>query len=288
MNLFRPGSHGTELSCDIHETEAGTHILEEMTRLDIQSIIRQKLDDIEQQENVKILHAVESGSRSWGFASPDSDYDVRFIYVRPREYYLRLDRTPDVIEWQLDETLDINGWDLKKALILLHQSNPTVFEWKHSPIIYRTTPLWTQISPQIDSCFIEKKGLYHYLHMAKTNYRGYLRGETVRLKKYFYVLRPVMAAYWILERHSPPPMLFSELKAAMLTPELHPVVDRLLALKTETPEMGEGIPIPELNAYLDRSIAEIEVLAGQTKGSRGADWALLNRLFLSAVPGSDI
>ena len=79
-------------------------------------------------ENVKILHCVESGSRAWGFASPDSDYDVRFIYIRPKEYYLRLEKTRDVIEWQLDDTLDINGWDIQKMLRLLHKSNPTVFE----------------------------------------------------------------------------------------------------------------------------------------------------------------
>lgn len=73
--------------------------------------IEEKLTEIEKAENIKILHCVESGSRAWGFPSPDSDYDVRFIYIRPREHYLRLDRTRDVIEWQLDETLDINGWD---------------------------------------------------------------------------------------------------------------------------------------------------------------------------------
>ncbi|MGN0768989.1 MAG: DNA polymerase beta superfamily protein, partial [Christensenellales bacterium] len=81
--------------------------------------INAKLDEIEKKENVRILHCVESGSRAWGFASPDSDYDVRFIYVREKEFYLRLDKTRDVIEWQLDETLDISGWDLKKALVLL-------------------------------------------------------------------------------------------------------------------------------------------------------------------------
>lgn len=91
----------------------------------INSIIQQKLTEIEEKENIKILHCVESGSRAWGFASPDSDYDVRFIYVRKRDFYLKLEKTRDVIEWQLDETLDINGWDLQKALRLLYKSNPT-------------------------------------------------------------------------------------------------------------------------------------------------------------------
>ena len=82
----------------------------------MKDLILQKLVEIEKEENIRILHAVESGSRAWGFASPDSDYDVRFIYVRPKEFYLRLDKTRDVIEWQLDDTLDINGWDISKAL----------------------------------------------------------------------------------------------------------------------------------------------------------------------------
>lgn len=100
-------------------------------------IIKDKIQEIEKKENVRVLRCVESGSRAWGFASPDSDYDVRFIYVRPKEYYLRLEKKRDVIEWQLDETLDINGWDIQKALRLLHKSNPTLFEWNSSPIIYK-------------------------------------------------------------------------------------------------------------------------------------------------------
>lgn len=97
-------------------------------------IIQKNLDEIEKAEHVRIIHCVESGSRAWGFASPDSDYDVRFIYVRPKEYYLKLEKTKDVIEWQLDDTLDINGWDIQKALRLLHKSNPTLFEGMLHPL----------------------------------------------------------------------------------------------------------------------------------------------------------
>ena len=105
----------------------------------MKDIILRELKKIEEQENVKIIMAIESGSRAWGFASPDSDYDVRFIYVRKEEDYLKLEKTRDVIEWKLDDVLDINGWDIKKALQLLHNSNPTVFEWCASPIIYWET-----------------------------------------------------------------------------------------------------------------------------------------------------
>ena len=106
---------------------------------DIIKDIEQKLLDIEKKENVRILYAVESGSRAWGFASPDSDYDVRFIYIRNKEDYLKLNEPNDFIEWQLDEVFDISGWDIKKALQLLYKSNPTLFEWINSPIVYKET-----------------------------------------------------------------------------------------------------------------------------------------------------
>ena len=154
----------------------------------MKDLINEKLKEIEKREKIKILHCVESGSRAWGFASPDSDYDVRFIYLREKEFYLRLEDTRDVIEWQLDDTLDINGWDVKKALALLYKSNPTLFEWNLSPIVYKTTDEWQEISKIINEYFVQKSGVYHYLSTAKSNYREYLKGEIVRCKKYFYVL----------------------------------------------------------------------------------------------------
>ena len=245
--------------------------------------IQQKLNEIESQEGVRILHCVESGSRAWGFASPDSDYDVRFIYVRPVEHYLRLDKTRDVIEWQLDDTLDINGWDLQKALRLLHKSNPTLFEWNGSPIVYRTTDAWKQISEVIDKYFLEKAGLYHYLSTARSNYREYLKGETVRLKKYFYVLRPLLACRWILAEKTPPPMLFSTLMDKYLDEAVKPDVQTLLRLKTETPELGEGKRIDRINDYLDQSIEEIEQIIDQLPSDKPRSWESLNSIFLNVV-----
>ena len=245
--------------------------------------IQQKLNEIESQEGVRILHCVESGSRAWGFASPDSDYDVRFIYVRPVEHYLRLDKTRDVIEWQLDDTLDINGWDLQKALRLLHKSNPTLFEWNGSPIVYRTTDAWKQISEVIDKYFLEKAGLYHYLSTARSNYREYLKGETVRLKKYFSVLRPLLACRWILAEKTPPPMLFSTLMDKYLDEAVKPDVQTLLRLKTETPELGEGKRMDRINDYLDQSIEEIEQIIDQLPPDEPRSWESLNSIFLNAV-----
>lgn len=245
-----------------------------------QTIIN-KLSEIEKTQNVRIIHAVESGSRAWGFASPDSDYDVRFIYIRPPEYYLRLEKTADVIEYQLDETLDINGWDLQKALRLLHKSNPTLFEWNNSPVVYKTTPEWQKIRNVIDDYFRSKNGLYHYLSMAKSNYREYLKTDIVKLKKYFYVIRPVLACKWIIDKNSPPPMLFSELCYAELEPDLKPLIDKLIQIKINTPEIGTGNRIDEINQYIDKSIAEIENIISDMPENNNNDWKALDELFIS-------
>lgn len=242
-------------------------------------VIKEKLDEIERRENIKILHCVESGSRAWGFASPDSDYDVRFIYVRPKEFYLRLDKTRDVIEWQLDDTLDINGWDIKKALQLLHKSNPTLFEWNSSPIVYKTTPEWERISAVINSYFVAKQGLYHYLNTARHNYKEFLTGDTVKYKKYFYVLRPLLACKWILAEGTPPPMLFSTLMDKYLDEELKPDVERLLDIKMNTPEIGEGKRFDRVNDYLDRSMGDIEAAITVLPSKHGEGWESLNKLF---------
>lgn len=246
-------------------------------------VIREKLKEIEEHENVKILHCVESGSRAWGFASSDSDYDVRFIYVRPKEYYLRLDKTRDVIEWQLDDTLDINGWDLQKVLRLAHKSNPTVFEWNSSPIIYKTTDKWKEISSVIEKYFVKKTGLYHYLSTAKSNYRKSMKGENVKLKKYFYVLRPLLACKWILAEGTPPPVLFKILTDKYLDESIKPDVETLLKMKVELPEIGEVKRFDRVNEYLDRTIKEVEKVIAEFPDKDTKDWKTLNEIFLKLI-----
>jgi predicted nucleotidyltransferase len=245
--------------------------------------ILNKLNEIEQKEKVKILLAVESGSRAWGFASPDSDYDVRFIYVRPREAYLRLEKQRDVIELPIEGELDINGWDLDKTLRLLRTSNPTLFEWFSSPIVYRETAFADEFRSVMQKYFSSKRGLSHYLSMASSNYRKYLKGDTVKAKKYFYVLRPILACRWILDKGMPPPMLFSELMEAELEPALLPDVNRLLDLKVNAPELKTIPRIESINRYLDRSIEEVRSRIAQLPEDTSHGWEELNRLFLSQL-----
>ena len=245
--------------------------------------IQEQLRRIEEAENIKILFAVESGSRAWGFASPDSDYDVRFIYIRRLEDYLRLNTIRDVIELPIDDALDINGWDLQKTLRLLHKSNPTLFEWFSSPIVYQKTEFADKFRDLMMHYFSSKKTMYHYVSMAEENYREYLKGDLIRAKKYFYVLRPVLACQWILDRGTPPPMLFSELLKAELPVELIDVVNQLLELKMNSPEVKLIKRISEINEYLDESIPRIKRAVRLLEDSLTPDWNELNQLFLQSL-----
>lgn len=242
--------------------------------------IKEQLRRIEDAENIKILLAVESGSRALGFASPDSDYDVRFVYIRSLEDYLRLDAIRDVIELPIDDVLDINGWDLQKTLRLLHKSNPTLFEWFSSPIVYKKTEFSDKFCDLMTHYFSSKKTLYHYVSMAEGNYREYLKGDLVKAKKYFYALRPVLACQWILDRGTPPPILFSELLKTELPVELIDVVNQLLELKMNSPEIKLIKRISEINEYLDESIPRIKSAVRLLDDSYTPDWSELNQLFL--------
>lgn len=245
--------------------------------------IQKLLCEIEEKENCQILLAVESGSRAWGFASPDSDYDVRFLYVRPKESYLRLERVRDVIELPISDLLDINGWDLAKMLRLLHGSNPTVFEWFSSPIVYKTTPFADALMPILQRYFLSRKGLWHYLRMAERNYQEHLCREQVRAKKYFYVLRPILACRWILATGTPPPMLFSELVASQLPAEMLPAVQALLDLKQNASEI-QLIPRNDfLNTYIEQSLTELRQAVESYPREPCRDWTELNQIFLSAL-----
>ena len=249
----------------------------------MREIIINKLKEIEQNENIKILLAVESGSRAWGFASPDSDYDVRFIYVRPTNYYLRLDKTRDVIELPINDKLDINGWDLKKALTLLHNSNPTLFEWISSPIVYHNTGYFDKYRNILNDYFLSKKSLYHYLHMAENNNRLFLNKDIVKLKKYFYVLRPVLACKYIIKHNSPPPILFSKLVETELPDYMQSDVKQLLDVKTNMPEIKEIKRVEKINEYLENEITDIKQILNDLPSEKNKPWDNLNNIFLSAL-----
>lgn len=250
---------------------------------DIINEINEKLDEIERTEGVRVLHAVESGSRAWGFASLDSDYDVRFVYVRPKEDYLRLDEPRDVIEWQLDEVLDINGWDLKKALMQFAKGNATLFEWSGSPIIYRTTDEWTKIKAVSRQYFSEKAAVYHYYGTANSTLQGYLKGDKVRYKKYFYALRPLLAAQYIEKYHTAPPVLFDDILRMDLPEDLRQAIDELLEVKKRTTEGEENWQMPVIREFIESETVRLKEIAYNLKDDHNKDFMALNRIFIETI-----
>ena len=247
------------------------------------SKIKEKLAEIEQRENVKILLAVESGSRAWGFASPDSDYDVRFIYVRPLEEYLKLNEEKDVIEWQLDDVLDINGWDLKKALVQFRKGNATLFEWSNSPIIYQKADEWEAIYETTKTYFSSKAGVYHYYSTAKNTFINYLQGDLVKYKKYFYALRPLLACKYIEVYNCPPPVKFDDLLTLPLSEELRKGIDDLLEIKKVTEEKDLNPQIPVIYDFIEKEIAVQKEIADTMVDDHKKCWDGLNQIFYTTL-----
>ncbi|MCF6401724.1 nucleotidyltransferase domain-containing protein [Chitinophaga filiformis] len=219
-------------------------------------IISEKLLTIEQEKNVKILYACESGSRAWGFASPDSDYDVRFIYVQPADNYLSIEERKDVIELPVNEVLDIGGWDIRKVLQLFLKSNPPLYEWLQSSIVYKEhgsfkSELW-QLAGKY---FSGRAGCHHYISMARNTFEYDLQGEQVRIKKYFYALRPVLAALWIIEKKAVPPITFNELRVLIADKDWNEATDELLERKKVSDEKTMITPVPVLQHWIEETIA---------------------------------
>ncbi|MBB3112019.1 hypothetical protein FHS18_004097 [Paenibacillus phyllosphaerae] len=248
--------------------------------------IQEELQRIEREEGVRIVYACESGSRAWGFPSKDSDYDVRFLYVRPVEWYLSIYERRDVIERPISDLLDFSGWDVRKALGLFRKSNPPLLEWLQSPTVYMEQYGFAdQIRALSPLSFSPKSCMYHYLHMAKGNYRVYLQGEQVKIKKYFYVLRPILACAWIEANGTVPPIAFDELVEAMLSTEaaLYGAVQELLARKKSGEELDLEPRLQVINDYLEDRIAYYEEAAKHQPAVEVDQDEQLDQLFRSAV-----
>lgn len=256
--------------------------MDEQYRLKIEA----ELARMEEEENVRILYACESGSRAWGFPSKDSDYDVRFLYVRPVEWYLSIRERRDVIERPISDRLDMNGWDLRKALALFNKSNPPLLEWLQSPIKYREPfSAAERIRAFSAATFSPKSCMFHYLHMAKGNYREYLQGDSVRVKKYFYVLRPLLACGWIEKYNAMPPTLFEELVENLIPAdsELYAIISRLVVRKRAGDELRTEPRIGRLNDYLERQIAYFGQAANGLETAKGLADEQLDELFRDAL-----
>ena len=201
----------------------------------MRELINSKLNRIAFEKDVIILYAAESGSRAWGFASDDSDYDVRFIYRRDKADYLRLTDYRDVIEHS-EGDLDIVGWDLKKALNLGVKSNPQLTEWLHSPIVYRNLNGFGLRLLNLMSDKPNLVAMYHaYRSLCKSTFKAELKGEELRIKKFFYCLRPIAACHYIeVANEIPPTAMEWLLTANPFPPSILTGYRELVRLKSET------------------------------------------------------
>lgn len=251
--------------------------------------ILQVIKQLEIDFDIKVLFACESGSRAWGFPSKDSDYDVRFIYVHKLDWYLSIDQKRDVIEVPkrdqlsipVHELLDVSGWELTKALRLFRKSNPPMLEWLHSNMIYYEAYSMIERMKSIEKdIFSPASGVYHYLNMAKGNFREYLQGEHVKIKKYFYVLRPVFAAKWIEKYNTVPPIEFQALLEDIVPPgELRRAIELLLERKMKGDELNLEPRLDIINHYLEEEIERLELFAKNLSVNKPDPTNQLDQLF---------
>ena len=223
------------------------------------SQIKSRIRKIEQEEQVVVCLAIESGSRGWGFPSIDSDYDVRFIYVHRPEWYLSIDPETrrDVIELPIDDVLDINGWDIRKAFKLFAKSNPPLLEWLQCPIVYQERfSLATRLRELMPEFFRPKPCFHHYHRTAQENVQSCLAGEEMRVKRCFYVLRPLLALSWLERDLGPVPMEFNRLVDAVVDDgQLRSAIEELVARKRVAQESGREPRIPAISDFIDREMA---------------------------------
>lgn len=237
--------------------------------------VANQLKEITAKRDATCLYAVESGSRAWGFASTDSDWDVRFLYSHPIDWYLDIDWLRpkhkdkklvkrDCIEIPVDENLmDFAGWEIRKALDLLRKSNAPLIEWLRSPLIYmETNKCVNQMREIAESHWSPKAAMFHYLHLAKGNFNQYIKGKpNLRKKKYLYVMRALLCCKWIELNGTFPPMEFDRvLEIGVPYGVDHRIADLLVEKKSGI-EMGECPPILELDHYIAGTIAYIDEYA---------------------------
>lgn len=251
------------------------------------SEIESRISEIEATNQVRVLFAIESGSRAWGFPSPDSDYDVRFVYAHTAASYLSVFDRRDVIELPIEGDLDINGWDIRKALALLLKPNPVLLEWLSSPIKYKwDDSACRSLLDFANQVVAPAECVSHYYHLALRQWQRNIEGEaSVNLKKYFYVLRPALAIRWVrLNPRELPPMNFQELVSrADIDAALQNEIADLLRAKARASEVGMGNRIAPLDELIEFELSWGEKNSGQKHVTSSAEREMADELFRKLV-----
>jgi predicted nucleotidyltransferase len=231
--------------------------------------ITEQIRVLENKHNVRVIYACETGSRAWGFPSPDSDYDVRMIYMHEPDWYISLGDKKDTIEFMAaDGELDITGWDIKKCLKLMWKSNGALLERLQSPIIYTETQAVGALLKQYsEKCFSPIATMYHYLGMAKNSFADVEGKELIKLKKLFYALRATLACKWIIEKKSVPPIIFGTMVNELnFNATLKARIVELIALKlTKNEDYMHNSEI-ELNTFISTELQKSTDIFSSLKG----------------------
>lgn len=226
-------------------------------------LVVSRLREVEERENVRILLASESGSRAWGFPSTDSDYDVRFVYIRRKRDYLAISESRDTLDYPINESLDLNGWDVRKVLRHIGKSNPVMFEWLSSPVKYVSDGVFIDDAVAVSTRYYSRRAsLHHYMGICKNSYEAIVDGKAVKYKKIFYVVRPLLASLWIVRKDSIPPMdLAALMEGVKPEKEIIDTLDLLRAEKETSDESGTVSLSPSLLGWIDRMKSECESYA---------------------------
>ena len=251
----------------------------------MQEKIKKYLSDLEQEKGIEILLACETGSRAWGFPSPDSDFDVRIIYKHQKDWYLSLLEEKDTIEFFLDNNeIDISGWDLRKSLRLLWKSNPPLLERIQSPIIYKVdSEFLININSIAQKTYSRIATIHHYLSMAKKAFDEVTSLQEYKLKKFFYALRASVACLWILEKEEMPPIEFSKMLIGLdLQENLLARINQLIEIKSTISEAYLHTGEKELIDFMQSCINRADIESKSLPSSKG-QMNDLNEFFIKTL-----
>ncbi len=265
--------------------QADWPFMREIAMNTIQDQIIEKLSLIEAEHKIKIPLAVESGSRAWGFASPDSDYDCRFVYVRPKDFYLSVFEQKDTIDYTPDAIFDLSGWDLKKFIEHLVKSNAVMLEWLQSNVIYRKNATVARELWELGKAFFNPVSVsWHYLSMAKNKLEEVSQGETSKIKRYFYIMRPLACVRFIREHGEVPFMEYRKNFEQISVPSvIRDEIDELMAQKEQAKEAQEIARNRLLIDYFQQEVAEAEHWLSGAKFEKNQDYARADQCFRTII-----
>ncbi|MDQ0255108.1 putative nucleotidyltransferase [Evansella vedderi] len=250
----------------------------------MEQLINDSLKKVETKHHVKILYACEAGSRAYGLSTEKSDYDVRFIYIHPLEWYLSIDEKRDVIEVPFSSALDLHGWDLRKTLRLLRKSNPSLLEWLTSGIVYYEELLVMEhIKNTASELFSPLAYMHHYVSMARGNYKDYLKGSASSMKKLFRVLRPILICKWVEQHVSIAPISFQKLAEEVLPKKMYNGSHHLVKALTEDTALDRGI-VEEFQLFVEEELNRLDGVVKSIPSGRKVNSDIkLDTLFVNTL-----